>query len=156
MILDPKSLAGQRLIHRSAFHSPHEIMALKLLPRANTNPGKPVEHESHVLLAATRSGSLSLITTMSENSHRRLNMLQGQIVVSEEHPAGLNPKAFRHVAAHDKTGEVLRAVLDRGLLERWGALSTGRKAEMAERAGMELAMVREEIRSAGPEGLAFL
>lgn len=93
---------------------------------------------------------------MSENSHRRLNMLQGQIIVSEEHPAGLNPKAFRHVAALDRTGEVLRAVLDRGLLERWTALSTGRKAEMAERAGMELAMVREEIRSAGSEGLAFL
>lgn len=76
--------------------------------------------------------------------------------MAEEHVAGLNPKAFRHVAANDRTGEFLRGVLDRGLLERWIGLATGRKAEMAERAGMEVHVVREEIRNVGAEGLGFL
>ncbi|KAF8542072.1 CPSF A subunit region-domain-containing protein [Trichophaea hybrida] len=151
----PKSLAGQRLIHRAAFHSAHEILSLSLLPRTTpTTPGQP--EESHLLLAATRPGSLSLITTLPENSYRRLNILQNQIIVAEEHVAGLNPKAFRHVAVNDRTGEFLRGVLDRGLLERWIGLATGRKAEMAERAGMETSAVREEVRNVGGEGLGFL
>lgn len=73
-----------------------------------------------------------------------------------EHAAGLNPKAFRHVAASDQTGEFLRGVLERGLLERWVGLAVGRKAEMAERAGMEVGLVREMIRGVGAEGLAYL
>lgn len=99
---------------------------------------------------------MSLITTLPENSYRRLNILQNQIVVGGEHTAGLNPKAFRHVAASDRTGEVLRGVLERGLLERWVGLSAGRKAEMAERAGMEVGLVREMVRGVGAEGLAYL
>ena len=145
--VDPKSLAGQRLIHRAAFRVPHEVLSLLLLPRID---------DAHVLLAGTRAGGLALVTTLPENSYRRLNILQNQMVVAEEHVAGLNPKAFRHVAATDRTGEFLRSVLDRGLLERWYGLATGRRAEMAERAGLEAAAVREEMRAAGAEGLGYL
>lgn len=67
--------------------------------------------------------------------------------------AGLNPKAFRHVTG---TGEFLRGVLDRGLLERWVGMQTGKKREVAERAGLEVESAREWVRSVGEGGLAYL
>jgi cleavage and polyadenylation specificity factor subunit 1 len=116
----------------------------------------PDQGEQHLLLAATRSGSLSLITTVPENSYRRLNQLQTQVITSEEHVAGLNPKAFRHVAATDRTGEFLRGALDHGLLQRWVEMSSARKREAAERAGLEVEVAREWVRGLGEAGLAYL
>ncbi|KAA8909184.1 CPSF A subunit region-domain-containing protein [Sphaerosporella brunnea] len=153
----PKSLAGQRLIHRCAFHVPHEITNLTLLPRASSTPSSLQEQtESHLLLAATRNGSLALITTVPENSYRRLNQLMNQVIAGEEHTAGLNPKAFRHVAASDRTGEFLRGVLDHWLLERWVEMPFVRKREVAERAGLEVDAAREWVRGLGEAGLAYL
>jgi cleavage and polyadenylation specificity factor subunit 1 len=147
-----KSLSGQRLMRRANFHSAHEIMSLRLLPSTSAE-----EEEGYLLLAATRTGSLGSISMIGENSYRRLNMLQNQVVVGEEHVAGCNPKAFRHVAGTDRTGEILRGVLDRGLLERWMGLGVVRRAEMAAKAGMEVGLARGEVLGAGGmEGLGFL
>jgi hypothetical protein len=78
------------------------------------------------------------------------------VIVGEEHAAGLNPKAFRHVAASDRTGEFLRGVLDHGLLLRWVDMPYGKKREVAERAGLEVEMAREWVRGCGEAGLQYL
>ena len=128
MKADPKSVAGQRLIRRAAFHVGHEITSLTLLP--SSQPDK------HIVLTTTRSGGLGVLGTMPENLYRRLNILQNQIVVSEEQKAGLNPKAFRHVRGSEREGEVLRGVLDAGVLRCWMGVTASRRMEMATKAGL--------------------
>jgi cleavage and polyadenylation specificity factor subunit 1 len=111
--------------------------------------------DRHIVLTTTRSGGLGVLGTMPENLYRRLNILQNQIVVGEEQKAGLNPKAFRHVRGSEREGEVLRGVLDAGVLRGWMGLSVSRRAEMAGKAGLGDG-TREELRAVlGETGVAY-
>ncbi|KAI5780511.1 CPSF A subunit region-domain-containing protein, partial [Geopyxis carbonaria] len=120
----PKSLAGQRLIRRAAFNVGHEIATLTLLPRTPAG---------HVVLLSTRTGALATLATTAENEHRRLNVLQTQIVAGGESVGGLNHKAWRHV---ESEGLPVRSVLDAAVVGAWCGLGVGRRREVGVKAGM--------------------
>lgn len=161
--IDPKSLAGQRLIRRADFFAGHEIKTLTMLPRSRPTPPATSDPdamdtatdilEEFLVLAGTLTGSLAMITTLPETSYRRLNIVQGQIVNGEEHTAGLNPRGYRAVVSSGASGvggDLLRGVLDGALVCRWVGFGEGRKAEIAGKAGSGVQGIREDLK--GLEG----
>ncbi|KAL1303688.1 hypothetical protein AAFC00_007041 [Neodothiora populina] len=121
----PKSLAGQRLLHRSTFHTGHLPTKTLLLPstlssssiQADQEDTQMPDHDSrsssspdpqqqqnqsaaapnHHILISSLSGSLSLLTPLPEPLYRRLSALQTTLSSILEHPLGLNPRAYRAV-----------------------------------------------------------
>lgn len=84
---------------------------------------------------------LAAVQPLGQGAYTRLSALASNLAASVPHYAALNPKAYRippasarnQVAAVDIS--VGRAVVDGALLARWAELGSGRRAEVAGRAG---------------------
>ncbi|KAK5165677.1 hypothetical protein LTR04_000989, partial [Oleoguttula sp. CCFEE 6159] len=169
----PKSLSGQRLLHKTAFHTGHAITSLTLLPSTlpaaaptaePTNPApvpsstppdlpglpQPSNTVLHHVLLTTATGSLALITPLPEPAYRRLTALSTHLANYLDHPAGLNPRAYRAVERHGSVGAGEgfaggggsggggmggRSVVDGNLVRRIWELGMGRREEVLGRAG---------------------
>jgi cleavage and polyadenylation specificity factor subunit 1 len=142
-LIDPKSEAGSRLLHKSTFHTAHFPATLHLL-RSNismpesseftdpnqqsfamdTSPDGPPQ-PLHQVLHTTQSGTLALLTPLSEDSYRRLSNLSAYLAGALDSACGLNARAFRASETGDggwDAGTGARGVLDGNLLMRWGEL----------------------------------
>ena len=153
-LADPKSLSGQRLLHKSAFHTGHfpSTMSL-LLPSSDGNVNSDVndpmneDYEQRPrslqqVLMTMQSGAISLITPLEEQMYRRLIALQTYLGNILEHPLGLNPRAFRAV---EGDGYASRGVVDGNLVLKWHGLGTQRKAEACAKAGSEDWLIRSDL-----------
>jgi cleavage and polyadenylation specificity factor subunit 1 len=87
----------------------------------------------HQILHTSQSGTLALITPLTEDSYRRLSNLASFLASTLDSPCSLNPRAFRSAADHSinsittseggwDAGTGARGVLDGNLLMRWGEL----------------------------------
>ena len=151
---DPKSLSGQRLLHKSAFHTGHFPSTMSLLSSSPYSTGaddvndtlnEDYEQQPRSLqqvLMTMQSGAISLITPLEEQMYRRLIALQTYLGNILEHPLGLNPRAFRAV---DGDGYASRGVVDGNLVLRWHDLGTQRKAEACAKAGSEDWLIRSDL-----------
>lgn len=160
---DPKSLSGQRLLHRSTFHTGHNPTSMLLLPSTTpptaTQPNDPnnpptltTTPPSSILLP-TASGALALLTPLDESTYRRLVALQTHLSTILEHACGLNPRAFRAVESEGFGG---RGILDGLVLRRWRELSSQKKIEACKRVGEEVEVVRAWLREVEGGGLVYL
>ncbi|KAI9698522.1 MAG: mRNA cleavage and polyadenylation factor subunit [Candelina mexicana] len=165
----PKSLSGHRLLHRSTYHTGHFPASLTLLPSSSPPPQNSPPNAMSLdfiaptssptpasqLLFTTQTGSLHLLTPLSEPLYRRLSALQTQLTNTLEHACGLNPKAYRAVETDGMGG---RGVIDGKLLARWFELGSWRRREVAGRVGIEGEEgVRSDLRAvSGEVGLGFL
>ncbi|KAF1912529.1 protein CFT1 [Ampelomyces quisqualis] len=145
----PKSMGGTRLLQKSTFHTGHFPSTMHLvqssirMPTAsefgssNSFAGMDVDTPPdqstplHQILHTSQSGTLALITPLSESSYRRLSGLASHLAQFLDSPAGLNHKAFRagDVSEGGWDGGSQRAMLDGGLLMRWGELGEQRRRE---------------------------
>ncbi|KAJ5491547.1 Protein c.t1.c1 [Penicillium diatomitis] len=171
---DPKSSNGDRLLHRSKFYTGNFATQMILLPRTAVpseqdhhhqnidtssqndmmiDSDSPSPHATHQVLLASQNGSLALITSVSEESYRRLSALQSQLTNTIEHPCGLNPRAFRAVES-DGTGG--RGMVDGNLLRQWLNLGKQRQAEISGRVGATQWEIRGDLESIGGDGLGYL
>ncbi|KAI9842274.1 MAG: mRNA cleavage and polyadenylation factor subunit [Sclerophora amabilis] len=159
----PKSLSGTRLLHRTVFHTGHFPSTLTRIPTLSPQGTRSVPVASdapplppqQTLLLTSRTGSLSILTPLSEPVYRRLSSLHSALTNLLDHPCGLNPRAYRAptgaAAVNAMTGlgsDVLggaRGVLDEGLLRRWWELGTGKRGEVAARAGVRAEEVRSDL-----------
>lgn len=175
----PKSLSGQRLLHKSTFHTGHFTTTMTLLPSSllpttgTSNPDDPDDldynpennpdamdldpttskpPQQHILLT-TLSGSVALLTPVSEQQYRRLGALQTFLLGSLEHWCGLNPRAYRAV---ESEGFGSRGVVDGGLLARWMELGSQRQAEGAAKVGVEEWVLRSDLEFISGAGLGYL
>ncbi|KAL1637066.1 mRNA cleavage and polyadenylation factor subunit [Neofusicoccum ribis] len=174
----PKSLSGQRLLHKSTFHTGHFTTAMTLLPSslsptstaasdpdADANPDpdamavddpsastKPAGSSHHLLLTSL-SGAVALVTPVDEQMYRRLGALQTFLVGGLDHPCGLNPRAYRAV---ESEGFGSRGVVDGALLARWAELGSQRRAEGCAKVGVEEWVVRSDLEFVGGAGLGYL
>ncbi|KAF2403941.1 protein CFT1, partial [Trichodelitschia bisporula] len=137
---NPKSMQGTRLIHKSTFHTGHFPISLTLLPctvpapvsRPATEPDADAMDidapapTGHLVLQLSQTGSLALLTPLSESSYRRLGSLQTYLTNVLPHACGLNPRSFRAVES-ERFGS--RSVVDGVLLSRWAELSRQRRGE---------------------------
>jgi cleavage and polyadenylation specificity factor subunit 1 len=105
------------------------------------------------VLITTQTGSIALVTPVSEESYRRLSALQSQLINTLEHPCGLNPRAYRAVESDGIAG---RGMIDGRLLNRWLDLGRQRKMEIAGRVGADEWEVRADLEAISGAGLGYL
>lgn len=155
---DPKSEGGSRLLHRATFHTGHFPSTMHLLtsslkmPAAteygatdadyamDTTPDNAPAQPFHQVLHTTQSGTLALITPLSESSYRRLSNLTAYLANTLDSPCGLNHGAYRAgegVEGGWDAGSNARGVLDGTLLMRWGELGEQRRKEGLSKYGGE-------------------
>lgn len=129
--------------------------------------------QTMLLLAAGPTGALSSLRALSETSYRRLSSLAGQLANTLPHAAGLNPKAHRMPPSATQTftartapgigdAGVGTSIVDGAVLARWGELPSGKRGEVAGRAGFaggkksSVEEVRGELEGVlGWSGLAY-
>ncbi|KAH7025390.1 CPSF A subunit region-domain-containing protein [Macrophomina phaseolina] len=176
----PKSLSGQRLLHKSTFHTGHFTTTMTLLPSSLSPTVSPSSADDHAngqvspspspendamdidpapagtvqhILLTTQTGSLALLTPLSEQQYRRLGALQTYLIGALEHWCGLNPRAYRAV---ESEGFGSRGIVDGALLARWCELGSQRRAEGAAKVGVEEWVVRSDLEFVGGAGLGYL
>lgn len=159
-ITDPKTQQGHFLLHRTTFAlGGHVATSMTLIPRTTTspsllsdlgastspspNPDDPPQQEHQVLLTSP-TGSIALLTPLSEPQYRHLNTLTTHLTNTLYHPCGLNPRAYR-VDRDAPVTEGGRTVVDGNVLGRWLELGSQRRAEIAGRVGVDGVSVREEL-----------
>ncbi|KAJ5663769.1 Cleavage/polyadenylation specificity factor A subunit C-terminal [Penicillium longicatenatum] len=160
---DPKSSNGDRLLSRSKFYTGNFASTMILLPRTavsselveSTADEMDVDHAiaTQNVLIASQNGSMALVTTVAEESYRRLSALQSQLTNTIEHPGGLNPRAFRAVESDGASG---RGMVDGTLLRQWLSLGKQRQADFAGRVGATEWEIRADLEAIGGDGLGYL
>ena len=110
--------------------------------------------EAEILITSS-TGSLALLSPLSEAQYRRLSTLASHLTNTLHHPCGLNPRAYRHSKDAPEGMVGARTVVDGGMLLRWSELGSQRRAEVAGRAGMDVDEVREDL-AALMGGLRYL
>lgn len=105
------------------------------------------------VLITSQNGSMAIVTSVPEESYRRLSALQSQLTNTLEHPCGLNPRAFRSVESDVSAG---RGMLDGNILYRWLDLGTQRKTEIAGRVGASEWEIRADLEAISGAGLGYL
>jgi len=160
---DPKSEAGSRLLHKATFHTGHFPSTLHLIhshlklpsasdfAAANNNNNNPTDafamdtspnttidappQPLHQILHTTQSGTLALLTPLSEDGYRRLSNLSAYLANTLDSACSLNPRAFRTGDVAEggwDAGTGARGVLDGNLLLRWNELGErGRREGLA-------------------------
>lgn len=146
-------MGGLRLLHKSTFHTGHFPVTMHLLQSRlsmpsssdfpnldgldtaldDPSPSQPLQQ----ILHTSQSGTLALLTPLSESSYRRLSGLATFLSNTLESACGLNPKAWRAVEGELGGGGGTRGVLDGNLLMRWGELGHGRQREGLGKVGGE-------------------
>ncbi|KAE8451071.1 hypothetical protein EG329_004743 [Mollisiaceae sp. DMI_Dod_QoI] len=153
----PKSIQGHLLLHRSTFAlGGHMPTAMTLLPRtkaATILSSSPDAMDvavnatipEHEILITTSTGSISLLSPLSEAQYRRLSTLTSHLTNTLYHACGLNPRAYRidRDAPEGMVGS--RTVVDGTILMRWMELGSQRRAEVAGRVGVDVEEVRDEL-----------
>lgn len=165
----PASLSGQKLVHRSTFHTGHFPTGMILLPSTiqtavnedNEMNGttsedpelKPENGPTFTLLISSQTGGLSLLTPIPESTYRRLIAVQSYLISQLEQACALNPKAYRAVES-ERFGS--RGVLDGTLLMRWNELGSQRRSEVCAKLGVEQWVIRGDLELIDGSGLSFL
>ncbi|KAF2266034.1 protein CFT1 [Lojkania enalia] len=148
---NPKSMGGLRLLHRSTFHTGHFPVSMHLLRSSLEMPSTsdfiggldPMQIDDgppqvlHQILHTTQSGTLALITPLSESSYRRLSGLATFLANTLDSACGLNPRAYRAVENEMGGGGGTRGIVDGNLLLRWGELGEQRRREGIGKVGGE-------------------
>lgn len=103
------------------------------------------------LSTASPDGSLTSLTPVTEDAHKRLQLLQGQLTRNIQHTAGLNPKAFRIVRNEYVSKPLSKGILDGNLLAQYEALPITKQNEMTKEIGTErIVVLRDWIGLTGP------
>lgn len=166
---NPKSLGGRKLMHRSTFHLGHFPSSMTLLPstlapmaeqpltNGHADGEGPASHPEapslFQILTTSLTGSIGLITPVDEVTYRRLGSMQAHLTSVLEHPAGLNPRAYRAV---ESEGLGARGVIDGSLIQRICELGYARRSEVLSRAGGDTWGLRSDLEIIGGGGLGYL
>lgn len=141
----------------------HFASTIKLLPRTAVSSEMAMANSDNMdidgysplyqALITTQTGAVSLVTSLSEESYRRLSALQSQLANTLEHPCGLNPRAYRLVESDGIGG---RGMIDGRLLHRWLDLGRQRRMEIANRVGSDEWEIRADLEIIAGGGLGYI
>ena len=164
--LDPKSLQGHLLLQRTTFSlGGHLPTSMTLVPRtiaatipeisAGSNDVVDATTPAYQLLITANTGTISLLSPLTEIQYRKLNTLATALSNTLNHTCGLNPRAYRIGKDAPEAMVGGRNVVDGTVLMRWAELSSQKKAEVASRVGIDVEEVREDL-VALVSGLGYL
>ncbi|KAG0205891.1 Cleavage and polyadenylation specificity factor subunit 1 [Mortierella sp. GBA30] len=139
-----QSFSGQKLICRGDYHVGSQIQTTITVPKIVLSGSD--EGISHLTVAGTLDGSLCMITPVPEKTSKRLALLSSQIVNGVQHPAGLNPRAFRLLQSKDRlNSNPVKGILDGDLLFEFINLPANRQKEMTKQIGTGVDRVMDDL-----------
>jgi cleavage and polyadenylation specificity factor subunit 1 len=109
----------------------------------------------HEILISDNTGTISLLSPLSEAQYRRLSTLASHLTNTLYHACGLNPRAYRAGKEASEGTVGGRTIVDGGILLRWLELGSQRRGEVAGRVGVDVEEVREDL-AALVGGLGYL
>ncbi|CAI4058796.1 hypothetical protein SKDZ_04G5010 [Saccharomyces kudriavzevii ZP591] len=130
---EPNSLSGQRLVHCSSF-TVHSINSCMMLLPKNQEFGSS-QVPSFQNVGGQVDGSVFKIVPLSEETYRRLYLIQQQIIDRELQLGGLNPRMERLANDFYQMGHSMRPMLDFNVIRRFSGLSIDRRKNTAQKAG---------------------
>jgi cleavage and polyadenylation specificity factor subunit 1 len=168
----PESERGAKLLHRSTFSSGSFVLTMTLLPqnipssttavsddgKGSTNGITHTDHGSDTnsnrqILVTSQEGSVGLITSLPEQTYRRLLALQNILSANIEHACGLNPRAYRAVETDGVGGA---SMIDGNLVQRWLDQDRFHQASTADKVGSTVWEIRDDLNQIGMNGLPDL
>jgi cleavage and polyadenylation specificity factor subunit 1 len=95
---------------------------------------------------ATGNGELGLIVPVEEKTFKRLHDIYTEMIHRLEHPAGLNPRAYRLYRIPARFGsQPMKNVLDGGYLLRYNNVSTVERMKWARNKGTSDERVLDDL-----------
>ncbi|THH10614.1 hypothetical protein EW145_g1206 [Phellinidium pouzarii] len=147
---DPETRGGQYLIQRTEFHGQVESRTSALVARRQRGEEGLVP-QARLISGATDGSMFALTPVDSEETAKKLQLLQGQLTRNMQHIAGLNPRAFRIVRNDSVSRPLMKGILDGNLLAAFEELPISRQNEITRPIGMErLAVLKEWTAMNGP------
>lgn len=148
---DPASLSGQRLVRKTTFDLNTTTTCMRSFPKrgsgsASSNSGGSGGSNGHSefqVLGGNIDGSLYIVSPISEDSYRRMYVLQQQLIDKELHHLGLNPRMNRISEKYEyinsnftsNSTQQAKAIIDFEVLREFTKLSDDRKKQLALKVG---------------------
>ncbi|MCO5556062.1 hypothetical protein L7F22_009606 [Adiantum nelumboides] len=123
------SQGGQRLLVRSEFGGCNETSGRMVVPGSSSEDGGI--SKSNEIILASMNGSIQRIQPVEEEIFNTLHLLQGQLIRTVQHFAGLNPRGFRVVRNDTVSRPLNKGILDDRLLASFEMLSRPKMEEIA-------------------------
>jgi len=128
---DEQSRAGQKLICIGNFYLGSQVQKFLRL-RMNTFKTSKIQETKVCALYASLDGSLGYVSPISAEAFKKIGKLEMRMVSAIQHPAGLNPKAFRLTKSNWKMSHNhQRNIIDGELLIKFANLDRGKQNEVA-------------------------
>ncbi|KAI9279545.1 CPSF A subunit region-domain-containing protein [Sporodiniella umbellata] len=142
-----QSFGGQKLMRRGDFHVGSQVQTMVRLPQIEKTEKGLEYSRRHFCLCGTFSGSIAVISSVSEKTFKRLNTLYGHLVNNLQHVAGLNPRAFRLIKGPKQRMSTNRtkAVLDGDLIFEFAGLSIEEQRETTKQIGTTVTRIMEDL-----------
>ncbi|PWN38026.1 uncharacterized protein FA14DRAFT_22204 [Meira miltonrushii] len=123
------SQGGQRLLVRSEFGGCSETSGRMVVPGSSSEDGGI--SKSNEIILSSMNGSIQRIQPVEEEIFNTLHLLQGQLIRTVQHFAGLNPRGFRVVRNDTVSRPLNKGILDARLLASFEMLSRPKMEEIA-------------------------
>ncbi|GHJ84497.1 hypothetical protein NliqN6_0899 [Naganishia liquefaciens] len=117
-----------KLIRRTEYHLGQPTVKSLMVARRKTAEDR-ISPQTQILYADALGG-ISTLVPLKAARFKRLQLLQGQLTRSVQHAAGLNPKAFRHVANRYQARALNKGILDGFLLQTFIELPTNKQRDL--------------------------
>ncbi|KAI8646973.1 CPSF A subunit region-domain-containing protein [Parasitella parasitica] len=142
-----QSFGGQKLMRRGDFHVGSQVQTMVRLPQIEKTERGLEYSRRHFCLCGTFSGSISVLSPISEKTFKRLNTLYGQLVNNVQHVAGLNPRAYRLIKGPKQrmASNRTKAILDGDLIFEFAGLSIERQKETTKQIGTTVPRIMEDL-----------
>lgn len=132
---EPNSLSGQRLVHCSSFNLFSTNTCIRLLPKNDEFNNNNFPLASYQIIGSQTDGSIFKVLPLSEESYRRLYVIQQQLVDNGIQLGGLNPNMERLANGFFDIGHIMRPTLDYNIIKRFVSLSIEKRTEMGKKTG---------------------
>ena len=132
---EPNSLSGQRLVHCSSFNLFSANTCIRLLPKSEQFNDNKFPQASYQVIGTQTDGSIFKVVPLSEDSYRRMYVIQQQFVDKDVHLAGLNPNMERLTNKFYDISHIMRPVLDYNVISRFASLSIEKRTSLGKKTG---------------------
>ncbi|KAJ9120594.1 hypothetical protein QFC22_002523 [Naganishia vaughanmartiniae] len=122
-----------KLVRRTEYHIGQPVTKSLMVARRKTAEDRIAPQTQ--IIYADALGGVSTLIPLKAARFKRLQLLQGQVTRSVQHMAGLNPKAYRHVANRHQARALNKGVLDGFLLQTFIDLPFDKQKELVDPIG---------------------
>ncbi|CCF58286.1 hypothetical protein KAFR_0E01320 [Kazachstania africana CBS 2517] len=132
---EPNSFSGQKLVHCSSFNLYADNSCMVLLAKNDEFNKVDDTNRTYQVVGGQTDGSMFKIVPLSEESYRRLYVIQQQIIDKETQLGGLNPRMERLSNQYLPLCHVMRPMLDFNVIRKFSAMPISKRQALAQKLG---------------------